>query len=430
MQTKQQTSYYTSLTELENVFLITLKGLRDHDSEQTPFDNLDLFESAEANQKIRVKLNEFLDFEKNYWSMITLLKVTRDNAKDNTMENMKSCYKVIQELVTDNKGKGISITKDLLPHLKLVMIIKESLLDIYKSFIEGFAHINTDEKIKIIQKRLENLPKIYTSKDTSHMSSYFKLLECELKSLSQLFNLIKALHNMEFMNSLIALSNLKSVVEDFKAKKRENLIELEKEKTLTYELFMLYDHAHLHFASKIWLYFRELLQVSTPFPKSEKTKHSNLLVEMLQNFEASNPDSYLYLVAEGINLTNPFKTVDIAESPKSLLFIKPVGKHLLLYGQPDETKDSPLQTVLMMIEESYELLSSYLNKSSEIRTNNNFQNYLLSKVDGRVYLGFMAKNYRGKKLEKCLNKLIKLIDILRNNQMFLVPEYNGIIESS
>ena len=59
-----------------------------------------------------------------------------------------------------------------------------------------------------------------------------------------------------------------------------------------------------------------------------------------------------------------------------------------------------------MIEESEELLNSYLNKSSQIKIKEVFQSFLLGKIDGKVYFGFMANNYKGLKLSKCLNKMI------------------------
>ena len=77
-----------------------------------------------------------------------------------------------------------------------------------------------------------------------------------------------------------------------------------------------------------------------------------------------------------------------------------------------------------MIEESQELLNSGISKSSSNRDNNNFTNFLLSKIDGKAYIGFIAMNFRGKNLENCQNKMIKLIDIFKNKEIYRFSDYS------
>ena len=81
----------------------------------------------------------------------------------------------------------------------------------------------------------------------------------------------------------------------------------------------------------------------------------------------------------------------------------------------------------MLIEESFELLNSFLNKSMQKLVGRDVHYYFISRVDTNIYLGLFAKNYRGKRLEKVLTKLILIVDILRNNYVKDVCTYHHMI---
>ena len=72
-------------------------------------------------------------------------------------------------------------------------------------------------------------------------------------------------------------------------------------------------------------------------------------------------------------------------------------------------------------------IDSYLNKSTERRVGKDFHYYFVSKIDQGTYVGYFAVNYRGKKLEKTLSKLLTLIDILRNNYVNKAFEYSLLV---
>ena len=97
------------------------------------------------NIKFHKKLNEFLCHEKSYAKIITLIKDIKDG-RTSVADDMRNCYKNIQDIITE-QSKVLSlitidnnvfdmiqtskISKDYLSTLKLVFYLKESLLDMY-----------------------------------------------------------------------------------------------------------------------------------------------------------------------------------------------------------------------------------------------------------------------------------------------------------
>ena len=96
----------------------------------------------------------------------------------------------------------------------------------------------------------------------------------------------------------------------------------------------------------MWLYFHEYLRTNIPF--LEKLKKCEVLLDIIKNFENANPGCYIYLIANEIKLSNPFKKFIIydkdgveAKEPspqkESDTLIKKhlakVGKYYLLYGK-------------------------------------------------------------------------------------------------
>jgi hypothetical protein len=137
----------------------------------------------------------------------------------------------------------------------------------------------------------------------------------------------------------------------------------------------------------------------------------------------------LFIFSKTINLKNPFRNIDIAEnSDAKLKYLKAFHDFVIIYGTDKVEKNAePLTNMMQFVQESSELIDSYLNKSTERRVGKDFHYYFVSKIDQGTYVGYFAVNYRGKKLEKTLSKLLTLIDILRNNYVNKAFEYSLLV---
>jgi len=402
-----------SIQELNNIFCLASKN--QNLPEVNNIDKIELFESnEELNEEFRNRLKKFIQSEHFYWTS-EIIK------NEQNMEEHGKNLVLIQELFK-NTSKIAKPFKDLANVLKHVFRVKEIIMRLICKLNEDVHTLNYENIVKTLFSKLELTQKIAfpSGNDLEYLRIYHDLAQMELRVLKGLFMTLDAMQTMEFSKSLITLTKYKTILCEFAAL-RHKYIETKDESAM----LMWYGNFHVHLVAKIRLYYREILDF-TPIKNDDAMVDSNLLVRILESFEDTFPDTYIFLIAKDLSFKNPFTEIEI--SPEhNYKYLKVYKDFIVLCGKSEESTKEYLQNIAGLVDESFELLNSYLNKSMQRLVGKDVHYYFISRVDTSIYLGLFAKNYRGKRLEKVLTKLVLIVDILRNNYVKDVFTYHHMI---
>jgi hypothetical protein len=121
------------------------------------------------------------------------------------------------------------------------------------------------------------------------------------------------------------------------------------------------------------------------------------------------------LLSKSISLNNPFRPIDIWDKSEKLKYLRTFKDFCIILGGDKYENHEYITNIIDFIHGSSDLIDSFLDKSQETKVGQNYHYYFIAKIENETYLAFFAKNYRGKKLEKGLNQLMILVNILRNN---------------
>ena len=81
--------------------------------------------------------------------------------------------------------------------------------------------------------------------------------------------------------------------------------------------------------------------------------------------------------------------------------------------------ESEFDEIIYFMEESQEVIESYLNKERQNRKSENEYVYLfISKISNNWYLSFYAKNLRGVNEASCKKKVNEFAEIWKNKRIF------------
>ena len=122
-------------------------------------------------------------------------------------------------------------------------------------------------------------------------------------------------------------------------------------------------------------------------------------------------------------MKNPFRPVDVWDKNANSKYMKLFSDFCFLYGIEKLHDKAHITNLTDYIKSGSELIESYIDKSAEVKEGTNFYYYFIAKIENGTYLAFYAKNFRGKKLEKAMQKLLTLVDIMRNNYVKQAMSY-------